>query len=99
MNNIDKDIEQFEQNLLAINEMKNQIFELKNSLNNMLNETESINKIKEDVNKEINIVDKFCENINIKINEAIKNIHRENTIIKIALVVSIILNIVILIIK
>ena len=31
MNNVDKDIEQFEQNLLAINEMKNQIFELKNS--------------------------------------------------------------------
>lgn len=79
--------------------MKNQIFELKNSLNNMLNETESINKIKEDINKEINIVDKFCENINIKINEAINNIHKENTIIKIALVISIILNIIILIIK
>mgnify|MGYP001510088410 CR=1 FL=1 len=88
MNNVDKDIEQFEQNLLAINEMKNQIFELKNSLNN-----------KEDINKEINIVDKFCENINIKINEVINNIHKENTIIKIALVISIILNIIILIIK
>ena len=69
MNNIDKDIEQFEQNLITINVMKDQILDLKNSLNNMLGETEDINKIKEGINKEIENIHKIYDDSNNKIKE------------------------------
>ena len=82
MKNIDNDIEQFEKNLIEIDGMRNQIFELKTSLDKMLKETGDIDCIKDDLNKEIESIHKTNENAVKQIDEKIKLLNEIVTDVK-----------------
>lgn len=75
MKNIDNDIEQFEKNLIEIDEMRKQISELKESLDKMLKETVDIDRIKNGINQEIVSIYKLNENSTRQINGEIKSLN------------------------
>ena len=75
MKNIDNDIEQFEKNLIEIDEMRKQISELKESLDKMLRETVDIDRIKNGINQEIVSIYELNENSTRQINGEIKSLN------------------------
>jgi predicted nucleic acid-binding Zn-ribbon protein len=68
MNNVDKDIEQFEKNLIEINMMKEQISDLSDSLKKIVGEVKDIDEIKSDLNKEITTLNKSTEESDKQLN-------------------------------
>lgn len=80
MNSVDKDIEQFEKNLVEINIIKEQIANLSTTLKKIVSETGDINEIKSNINKEITTLNIAADNTEKKINnevQSLKNIANE----------------------
>ena len=80
MKDIDQEIDLFEKNLNQINDLKNQISNLKTSLEKELKEVTTIEEIKNNINQELQnikivnennkkVIEKQTESINVMFNE------------------------------